>query len=112
MTIAHQHMAAKPDTEPWINAMKPPDITPDLIYSAQQKGHANSKLTRKKLKKQDDWPLWKISEYQQLNQYKSQDMFQDPVPRPPDANILPLIWIYVCKTTGVRKARLLCNGSP
>lgn len=39
-------------------------------------------------------------------------MFQDPVPRPPDANVLPLIWIYVYKTNGVRKARLVCNGSP
>ena len=112
LTIAHQHMAAKHDTDPWMNTMKPPDISPDLIYIAQQKGHANTKLTRKKLKEQDDWPLWKISEYQQLNQYKSQNMFQDPIPRPPDANVLPLIWIYVYKTNGVRKARLVCNGSP
>ena len=63
-------MAAKHDTEPWINTTDPPKITPDLIYSAQQKGYTNSKLTRKKLKTQDDWPSWKISEYQQLNQYK------------------------------------------
>ena len=112
MTIAHQHMAAKHDTEPWMNAMEPPDITPDLIYIAQQKGLANSKLTQENLKKQDDWPLWKISEYQQLNQYNFQDMFQDPVPQPPDANVLQLISIYVYKTNGVCKARLVCNGSP
>ena len=35
MTIAHQHIVAKHDTEPWMNAMEPPDITPDLIYSSQ-----------------------------------------------------------------------------
>ena len=45
LTIAHQHLAAKHDTEPWMNPMEPPDITTDLIYTAQKKGHANTKLT-------------------------------------------------------------------
>ena len=39
-------------------------------------------------------------------------MFGSPVPRPQDANVLPLIWVYVYKTNGVRKARCVCNGSP
>ena len=39
-------------------------------------------------------------------------MFGEPVPRPKYANVLPLIWIYVYKTSGVCKARCVCNGSP
>ena len=112
LTMAHQHLAAKNDSEPWMDPLNPPDVTPDLLYVAQSKGHANTKLTRKRLKMQEDWPLWKIAEFQQLNQYKSQDMFGAPVPRPRDANVLPLIWVYVYKTNGVRKARCVCNGSP
>ena len=112
LTIAHQHLAAKNDSEPWMDPLNPPEITPDLLYVAQTKGHANVKLTRKNLQKQDDWSLWKIAEYQQLNQYKSQNMFGEPVQRPEGANVLPLIWVYVYKTNGVRKARCVCNGSP
>ena len=39
-------------------------------------------------------------------------MFGNPIERPIDANILPLIWVYFYKTNGVRKARCVCNGSP
>ena len=108
-TIAYQHMAAKHDSEPWMDSLHAPDIDKDFISALKQN---NSKLTRNKLQQQDDWNLWKIAEYQQLNQYKSQNMFGDPIERPKDANVLPLIWIYVYKSNGVRKARCVCNGSP
>ena len=102
-TIAYQHMAAKHNTEPWMDSLHAPDIHRDFVSST--KHQKADKLTRNKLQKQEDWNLWKIAEYQQLNQYKSQNMFVEPVQRPKDANILPLIWVYVYKTNGVRKAK-------
>ena len=79
LTMAHQHLAAKNDSEPWMDPLHPPDITPDLLYIAQTKGHAYIKLTRKNLQKQDNWSLLKIAEFQQLNQYKSQNLFGEPM---------------------------------
>ena len=39
-------------------------------------------------------------------------MFGKPQKPPPRSNILPLIWIYLVKTDGTKKARCICNGSP
>ena len=39
-------------------------------------------------------------------------MFGDPVQRPPLCNILPIIWTYLIKTDGTKKARCVCNRSP
>ena len=39
-------------------------------------------------------------------------MLGDPVERPKHANVLPLIWVYVYKTNGVRTTRHICNASP
>ena len=71
-TIAYQHLAAKHNTEPWMDSLNAPDIDEDFVSAVKQKG---TKLTRSKLQKQEDWNLWKLAEYQQLNQYKSQNMF-------------------------------------
>ena len=71
-----------------------------------------AKLTRKILKKQEDWFEWQEAERKQLTQYKQQGMFSQPVPIPKDANSLPFIWTYVLKDDGTRKARAPCNGSP
>ena len=43
-TIAYQHMAAKHDSEPWMDSFNAPDIDEDFISAVKQKG---SKLTRK-----------------------------------------------------------------
>ena len=93
-----------------MDSLHAPDIHSDFVSST--KHQKADKLTRNKLQKQEDWNLWQIAEYQQLNQYKSQNMFGEPVQRPKDANVLPMIWFYVYKTNGVRKARCVCNGSP
>ena len=34
------------------------------------------------------------------------------MPLPSDANIMPLLWTYMIKPNGIKKARCVCNGSP
>jgi len=71
-----------------------------------------NKLTRKWLMQQSDWDDWQKSEWKQLDQYEQQKMFGQPEPRPSKANILTLLWTYLVKTNGVKKARCCCNGNP
>ena len=47
-----------------------------------------------------------------LNQYHAQEMFGDPVRRPTQCNVLPLIWTYLVKNDGTKKAQCVYNGSP
>ena len=47
-----------------------------------------NRLTRKKLKLQDDWQDWKDSEWKQLDQYEDQDTFGPPCDLPIGANVL------------------------
>ena len=73
------------------------------------------KLTRRYLMKQTDWKDWEASEWLQLDQYHRQNMFTDPGPLPPDISdysILPMIWVYLVKTDGRKKARCVANGAP
>ena len=70
------------------------------------------KLTRRILMQRDDWNEWRRSEEKQLEQYKQQGMFGDPEPRPNKANILSLLWTYLVKADGTKKARCCCNGNP
>ena len=72
-------------------------------------------LTRAKLMKQSDWKDWENSEFLQLNQYEQQGMFDSPGPIPENASnvsILPMIWVYLIKTDGRKKARCVANGAP
>ena len=68
-------------------------------------------LTRRYLQKQPDWQDWKQSEAKQLNQYEAQGTFGIPCKLPKGANLLPLLWTYVIKDCGTKKARCVCNGS-
>jgi deoxyuridine 5'-triphosphate nucleotidohydrolase len=70
------------------------------------------KLTRRFLKQQPDWDDWKKSEAKQLNQYEAQETFGKPCSLPENANCLPLLWTYLIKDCGTKKARCVCNGSP
>ena len=110
--MSHQHTAARNNTEPWSKPLETPPITEAMIHSAVAQGHLRPRLTRAYLKKQSDWMDWQLSEYSQLNSYHSQNMFSTPIPRPPNCNVLPLIWTYTIKPNGVKKARCVCNGSP
>ena len=71
-----------------------------------------SKLTRSKLMKQEDWNDWEKSEFKQLNQYEAQGTFGDPCVYPAGENLLPVVWTYLIKDDGTKKARCTCNGSP
>lgn len=72
------------------------------------------KLTRRKLQRlpEDEWKIWEASEHKQLDQYEQQEMFGTPCPLPPGANCLPLLWTYLIKDDGRKKARCVCNGAP
>ena len=73
---------------------------------------SSTKLTRRKLKNLPEWNDWLKSEFKQLDQYKEQQMFGEPCPLPPDSNVLDLLWTYVIKENGTKKARCVCNGQP
>ena len=72
-------------------------------------------LTRKQLMNQTDWKDWEASEWLQLDQYQRQNMFSSPGPLPTNLeeySILPMIWVYLVKTDGRKKARCVANGAP
>ena len=69
-------------------------------------------LTRAKLMKRQDWDQWEASEFLQMDQYERQKMFGPPGPLPSKSvNILPMIWVYLVKTDGRKKARCVANGA-
>ncbi len=70
------------------------------------------KITRDKIAKQEEWPEWQQSEYIQLDQYKKQGMFGDPVPMEEPEKVFILVWTYVIKELDDRKkARCTLIGS-
>ena len=110
--MAHQHHAARTDTPPWTDPHNLPPVDDAMVFAAMDRGHIKPRLTRAFLRRQSDWMDWSLSEFKQLNQYHAQDMFGDPIQRPPGCNVLPLIWTYLIKNDGTKKARCVCNGSP
>jgi hypothetical protein len=71
------------------------------------------KLTRGKLLRQDDWSEWQTSEFLQLDQYDSQDMFGSPEAVESNEAVFNLVWSYGIKALDARKkARCTCDGSP
>jgi len=110
--MAHQHAAAKHDTPHWHDPHHSPSIHIDSLCNTLHQIKHTEKLTRTKLLQQIDWPAWEQSEFKQLDQYSEQNMFGTPCPPPFNSNILPLIWTYVIKNNGTKKARCVCNGSP
>ena len=73
---------------------------------------SSAKLTRRKLKKLPEWSDWLQSKFKQLDQYHEQKMFGQPCPLPGGANVLDLLWTYLVKVNGTKKARCVCNGQP
>ena len=72
---------------------------------------SRAKLSRRKLKECTDWDDWQQSEFKQLDQYHAQDTFGEPTTLPRGANVLNLLWTYLIKDDGRKKARCVCNGS-
>ena len=73
-----------------------------------------SRLTRGKLQKgmAGPWSDWQQSEFKQWDQYNNQGTFGPPQKLPHGANLLNMIWTYLIKDDGTKKARAVCNGSP
>jgi hypothetical protein len=70
-------------------------------------------LTCGKLLKQSDWKGWQDSEFLQLDQYFTQDMFGNPYPTASDEAVVNLVWTYNIKVLNKRKkAHCTCDGSP
>jgi hypothetical protein len=68
------------------------------------------KLTRGKLLRQDDWSEWQTSEFLQLDQYDSQDMFGSPEAVESNEAVFNLVWSYGIKALDARKkARCTCS---
>jgi hypothetical protein len=69
-------------------------------------------FTLKDLKKRPDWNKWQQARYTMLNSYHDQGMFGAPMEAPKHVNIHHMIWKYLIKMDGVRKACMVCDGSP
>lgn len=82
------------------------------ISTQPPKKKLGTQFTRTQLKKREDWPEWHASEIKQLDLYEMQNMSGVPIPRPPKANVLNLLWTYLIKAEGTKKARCVCNGNP
>ena len=100
------------ETEDTIMYTSENDIVKLAIHLLKKKKTMASQFKRKDLQKQDDWDVWNTSEFTQLGNYEVQNTFGPPIPRPPNANILNLLWTYLVKSDDTKKARCVCNGSP
>jgi hypothetical protein len=54
--------------------------------------------------RQDDYPEWKQSQYKQLDQYETQGMFGEPMQMPTGAGASFMLWTYLIKMCGTKKA--------
>ena len=94
---------------------QPIDEAPPFDNSVQLNKTMGPPLTRRRLMQQPDWEDWFKSEHLQLDQYETQNMFSEPTSLPTDmtdVNVLPMIWTYLTKTCGRKKARCVANGAP
>ena len=81
-----------------------------LLKVKKEKGMAQ--FSRKQLQQRSDWSDWVNSEHKKLDLYQMQNMFARPMPPPPGASILNLLWTYGIKADGIKQARCVCNGNP
>ena len=113
--IAQHHQATILDKDKYMDIDEAPPINNAVIQLADG-NKPPPKLTRRLLQQRDDWEDWESSEFLQLDQYQKQDMFSDPGPLPSNTeeeiNILPMIWTYLIKVCGRKKARCVANGAP
>jgi len=47
-----------------------------------------------------------------INQFQEQGMFSEPQPLPQNPSALHMLWTYILKVCGTKKARMVCNGNP
>jgi len=68
------------------------------------------KLTWCQILKLPTLPEWRASQYKQLDEYKEQGMFSEPLPKPTNANALHMLWTYIIKACGTLKSRMVANA--
>ena len=108
--ISHIHQSILSDETPTVVQHEQDDLHHITVHKL-----AKDAFTRKQLQKRSDWKDWEASEFLQLEQYLRQNMFGDPGPLPSDGSeysVLPMIWVYLIKTDGRKKARCVANGAP
>ena len=81
-----------------------------MILTVIAQEHICPRLTRLFLKRCTIWDNWEKSEQKQLESYRQQEMFREPQPLPQGANLL--LWTYLIKPDGTKKAQCVCNGNP
>ena len=108
ISIAKHHQAIRDDSD-ITHTVDPQDVDPVPTVPTS----INS-LTRGKLIKQEDWSDWEQAEKAQLDLFETQKMFSPPAKLPNEhgINVLAMIWVYIIKTCGRKKARCVANGNP
>lgn len=100
----YRHMATvNGDDRPIIQMAEAPS-TPD-----EELGQS---FTWRQIKQRSDLHEWQTKRYKMLNDYHQQNMFSAPMEKPVDANVHHMLWRYVIKQDGTKKARMVCDGSP
>ncbi len=89
-----------------------PASTDHVACNGQPNLDIGKSFTLKELKKRADWSEWRQARYEMLDNYKNQGMFGAPQERPKGANVHHMLWRYLIKHDGRRKARMVCDGSP
>ena len=86
-------------------------VVTDSPPTEQQDSEMGNFFKLKQLKDRDDWPIWQQARYKQLNQYEAQGMFSDPLALPTDCSASFMLWTFVFKMDGTKKARMVCDGA-
>ena len=68
-------------------------------------------FTKKQLLQRPDWQAWRESQWKQLDQYHNQDMFSEPQPLRLGMSASFMLWTYLMKMCGTKKARMVYNGA-
>jgi hypothetical protein len=89
--------------QPRISQLKDPDVLEEELGKS---------FTLKQLKVRQDWPQWQEARYKMLDNYQEQGMFGSPMQPPKGVNIHHMLWKYMIKMCGTRKARMVCDGAP
>ena len=84
----------------------------DMIREAILNGQLNPRLTRKFLQAQEDWEYWIKSESKKIESYEKYVIFVEPCQRPPDSNVLPLIWTYLKIYAVLQKKDVYATAAP
>lgn len=89
------------------------DEGPATVHSAQAVDpDLGQAFTWRQIKQRPDLAEWKTKRYKMLDDYHQQGMFSAPMKKPKNANVHHMLWRYLIKQDGTKKARMVCDGSP